>query len=296
MAQALERDWTGRDVRIADVEAQLATLRRASARDDGTPFLRTSVMTHMAWVPEGWLEAATATLEGLAERHPSRTIVLVPDESAQDGLDAELSLRCFALPGGGSGEVCSEVIELRLRGARTRAPASIVEPLLLPDLPVFLRWRGQPPFGGDAFEQLVDVVDRMIVDSTEWADVPQAYGPLSEVFERTAVSDIAWARTERWRGQLATLWPRIADVRRIRVTGTPAQANLLVGWLRSRLDRPELELEHQPSDRLVGVEVDGEPAPFPPGDPPQPSDVLSEELDRFGRDRVYEEAARAAAA
>jgi hypothetical protein len=45
----------------------------------------------------------------------------------------------------------------------------------------------------------------------------------------------------------------------------------------------------------VGVDVDGEPAPFPPGDPPDPSDLLSDELDTFGRDRVYEEAARAAA-
>ena len=64
--------------------------------------------------------------------------------------------------------------------------------------------------------------------------------------------------------------------------------------MRSRLERA-VELEHEPSDRLVGVEVDGEPAPFPPGDPPDPADLLSDELDRFVRDRVYEEAVRAAA-
>jgi hypothetical protein len=48
------------------------------------------------------------------------------------------------------------------------------------------------------------------------------------------------------------------------------------------------------SDRLAGVKVDGEPAPFPPGDPPDPADLLSDELDRFSRDRVYEEAVRSA--
>ena len=42
------------------------------------------------------------------------------------------------------------------------------------------------------------------------------------------------------------------------------------------------------------MEIDGEPAPFPPGDRPDPSDLLSEELDRFERDRVYEEAVRGA--
>jgi len=109
------------------------------------------------------------------------------------------------------------------------------------------------------------------------------------------VSDIAWARTSRWRSLLASLWPGIADVRTIRVTGTFAQALLLQGWLRSRLDRDDIALEHVEAERLVGIELDGEPAPFPPGDVPQPSDVLSDELDRFTRDRVYEAAVIAVA-
>src|SRR5207244_7777110 len=97
---------------------------------------------------------------------------------------------------------------------------------------------------------------------------------------RVAVSDIAWARTSRWRRQLASLWPGIAGVGRIKVKGTAAQAHLLAGWLRSRLGHP-VALEHDPSDRLEAVEVDGEPAPFPPGEPPDPSDLLSDELDIF---------------
>jgi hypothetical protein len=108
------------------------------------------------------------------------------------------------------------------------------------------------------------------------------------------VSDIAWARTSRWRPMLASLWPGIADVRKIKVTGTAAQAYLLAGWLSSRLGR-EIELEHEAAEKLVGVDVDGEPAPFPPGDRPDPADLLSDELERLSRDRVYEEAARAAA-
>ena len=119
---------------------------------------------------------------------------------------------------------------------------------------------------------------------------------LVEIFDRVAVSDIAWTRTSRWRRQLASLWPGIADVRCLRVTATPAQAHLLAGWLRSRLERPDIELEIVASDRLVEVRVDGEPAPFPPGEPPAPSDLLSDELEQFGRDPIYEAAARAAAA
>jgi hypothetical protein len=109
------------------------------------------------------------------------------------------------------------------------------------------------------------------------------------------VSDIAWARTSRWRAILASLWPDIADVGAVRVHGTAAQAHLIAGWLRSRLERPDIAVEHLPADRLEGIDLDGRPVSFPPGDPPLPSSVLSDELDHFTRDRVYEAAVSAAA-
>jgi len=289
MAVAELERWEGADVRVGEIERRLADLRAAAAEGG---LIRTSVLTHLAWVPPEWEEQALGTLAGMAERHPSRTIVLLPQPDADDdGIDATLTLRMFRLPEAPR-SICTDVIELRLRGTLGAAPASIVAPLLIADLPVFLRWRGLPPFGQRPFEELVDLVDRVVLDSTEWPGLPAPYPQVAAVFHRAAVSDIAWARTSRWRRQLASLWPEIASVRKIRVTGTAAQAHLLAGWLRSRLDKP-VGLEHEPSDRLIDVEIDGEAAPFPPGDPPQPSDVLSEELDRFTRDPVYEAAVRA---
>ena len=287
-------DWTGEDVRLADVDRAIAELRAATAREGSQPSLRTSVMTHMAWVPEGWVAPARAALSGMAERHPSRAILLFPEPNAgSDGIDAAVSLEGYALPGVDR-EICSEVIELRLRGARAKAPGSIVEPLLISDLPVFLRWRGEPPWGVQELDQLVAVTDRLIVDSTEWDDLPYPYANLAKLFDSVAVSDIAWARTSRWRSLLASLWPDIASVSAIRVTGTAAQALLIAGWLRSRLERDDIALEHVQAERLEGIDLDGKPAPFPPGDPPIPSDVLSDELDRFTRDPIYEAAVLAA--
>ncbi len=276
---------------IREIERQMSALRAEPAT--ATPYQRTSVMTHTAWVPEEWVEAAEDVLTGLAERHPSRTIVLFPQPHEEDGLEGEVDLEVY--PVGEERAICTETIRIRLKGARAAVPASVVEPLLLPDLPAFLRWRGLPPFGDDYFEGLIGLVDRLIVDSTEWPDLPGSYRGLTGIFDRVAVSDIAWARTSRWRPQLASLWPEIAKVKHIRVTGTAAQAHLLAGWLRSRLQHA-VELEHEPSDRLVGVDLDGEPAPFPPGDPPSGADLLSEELDQFGRDRIYEDAVRGALA
>lgn len=291
----LER-WSGEDVKLADVEAALSKLRAASAPAGGPPNLRTSVMTHIAWVPAGWEEQARAALAGMAERHPSRAILLFPDhDSGLDRIDANVSVESYAMPGVDR-NLCSEVVELRLLGKRAKAPASIVGPLLISDLPVFLRWRGEPTWESQELEQLVTVADRMIVDSTEWDDLPYPYTRLAQLYGRTAVSDIAWARTSRWRTILASLWPDIATVGTIRVRGTAAQAHLLAGWLRSRLDRPDLALEHVDAERLEGIDLDGKPVPFPPGDAPQPSDVLSDELDHFTRDPVYEAAVLATVA
>jgi glucose-6-phosphate dehydrogenase assembly protein OpcA len=285
-------EWSGEDVSIAEIERQLAALR-AAQEEGGIPDLRTSVMTHTAWVPHAWLEAARGTLDGLAEMHPSRTILLVPDPDAgRDTLDADLSVQCFPIEGE-TRHVCSETIELHLRGERSKAPASILEPLLVPDLPVFSRWRGRPEFGEPEFEQLVDIVDRLIVDSSEWEDLPDGYRELEPYFERTALSDVAWRRSLGWRASLAEMWPGIAEARKVEVHGPQADALLLAGWLRSRLER-DVTLEHVGTDELEAVAVDGSAAPTPRGERPTASELLSAELDQFGRDRIYEASVKAA--
>jgi glucose-6-phosphate dehydrogenase-like protein OpcA len=274
MAQVAHvEEWLDDCATIAEIEGALVDLRYRHS-EGGGPDLRTSVLTHLAWVPPEWQEAAADTLAGLGARHPSRTLLLFPQADGEDALSARVHLEFYELPGV-EGHRCSEVVELRLGGARADAPASIAAPLLLPDLPVFLRWRGRPDFGSPVFGQLVDMVDRLVVDSAEWPDVPSAYAELVEQFDRVAVSDIAWRRTLPWRRALAGAWPELPD----RLTGPPAETSLVAGWLESR----------------AGVRVELERADtLPIGGDPKPSDLLSDELDVFVRDSVYEAATAAA--
>ena len=290
MLDAIE--WAGADVSVSEVEEKLARLRTDTEEGSAQ---RTSVMTHIAWVPEHWLSAALDVLRGLAERHPSRTIVLVPEPDAGEAaIDAELELSMFPLGDDGR-SICTETVLLRLRGARAHAPASIVTPLLVSDLPVFCRWRGEPPFGLAEFEQLLDVVDRLVVDSEEWEDLPYAYAKLARELDRTAISDIAWQRLMPWRSALAHRWPEIAGVSVVRVAGPHADALLLAAWLRTRLGRDDILLEHDEAPSVEEVLVDREPVVPLETDPVTPADLLSNELDRFGRDAVYEQALRDAA-
>ena len=280
---------TFEDTSVRAIEREIGRLR-AEASSDGSPNQRTSVMNHIAWVPERWQDQATQTLAGLEERHPSRAILLFPrPDDQRDAIDANVDLRCYAR---GKGDcVCFEVIELWLRGARAHAPASIVEPLLQADLPDFLRWRGDLPFGARELEQLIDVAERLIVDSAEWRDPTASYARLLDLFDEVKVSDIAWARIEPWREAVAAMWPGIACVSRVRVAGPEADALLLAAWLRTRLGRA-IALEHEPAGEVELVELDGEPARLARAEPKSSSDLLSDQLDVFARDRVYEEAVR----
>ena len=74
-----------------------------------------------------------------------------------------------------------------------------------------------PPWGDAELEQLVGVCDRLVVDSSEWRGLPRAYAELAKLFDRIAVSDIAWGRRLGWRARLAELWPGIADAKRLSV-------------------------------------------------------------------------------
>ena len=277
-----QQEWTGRDVTIAEIERELAQLRSDSMD------LRTSMMTHLGWAPPEWQDAARETLAGLAELHPSRTILLFPQEGGRDALDADVSLQCYSLPEL-ERHVCSEVIELRLHGTLANSPASVVLPLVLPDLPVFLRWRGRPPFGSPAFEQLVDVVDRLVVDSREWDDVPSCYPELVPYFERVAISDIVWGRTLRWRRAIAELWPAHSRGRpSCTSAGRFPRRCCSRGWLASRLDR-EIALRHEPAEHVELLAIDGHEV-VAREERTSASDLLSHELDRFSRDEVYEKA------
>ena len=276
---------------VAEIERKLAR-QRCRKQDDDLSDLRTSTMTHLVWAPPEWLGRAKRVLDGLAERHPARTIFLVPLAGRSPKIEANATVRAFQVDG--DRELISEVIEIRLHGTASRHPGSLVSPLLISDLPVFCRWRGRPDWRGSALAELLDVADRLVVDSSEWGGgLPAAYAELARRFDQVAASDIAWRRTLPWRVALADRWPGIRSVRRLSVEGPPADSLLLVGWLRSRLRR-EISLSRRPAERVEAVRVDGEVVEAPTAPVASGSDLLSAELDTYSRDPVYEAAVRAA--
>lgn len=274
---------------VAEIERSLAR-QRARQQADDVPELRTSTMTHVVWAPPRWLPRARAVLSGLAERHPARTILLVPMEGRRDRVEADARIHDF--PVGAGREVLSEVIEVRLWGRPAEHPASVVLPLLISDLPAFCRWRGEPLWDSTSFSEILGVCDRLVVDSNEWRTPESGYAQLVDAFPRIAASDLAYRRTLGWKVRLSERWPGIRSARALAVTAPRADAVLLHAWLCSRLRR-EVELRWRRGDAPTAVALDGVPVEPPVGGIPSGPDLLSAELDVLGRDPVYEGTVRA---
>jgi glucose-6-phosphate dehydrogenase assembly protein OpcA len=241
-------------VDVRAIERELTALWTQAAQDQnggGQAVTRTCVLNLVVATAGGRaVEEATEIVGELTARHPNRAIVIgaAPD-AADELLDAWVQAHC-QMPGPGRPQVCCEQITIEARGpAVARVPGTVL-PLLAPDVPVMLWWPRGEPFGSPLFARMCDLADRVIVDSASFA-APEAGLPLlaALVAERTAVSDLAWARLTPWRELIAQFFdapamlPHLDELERVTIeveagAGQPAdrtQALLLVGWLGARL-------------------------------------------------------------
>ena len=182
--------------------------------------------------------------------------MLSADPDGPPWLDARIQAHCV-LPRADAPETWSEQIFLTAGGETGRHLSALVAPLLIHDLPVTVWWPGEPPFGSEPADALVEITDRLMVDGSSWtgdglARLAQLAGLLDR-YERLSVRDFALVRQARWREAIAGIFdvpeflPYLGHLRRVSVTyatrsetGEPGTTNVVkplyhVAWLASRL-------------------------------------------------------------
>lgn len=167
--------------------------------EKGLPHARASVLNLIVTVvDEAAADRVVHTLVGLGVRHPSRAIVLVPQHrAAGDPIDARISTHCNDAAGGGD-RICYEEIVLTVRGEAAEHLSGIVAPLLIHDLPTHVWWPGDPPWGDPVFEQLVEMGDRVIVDSADFGSLLGGLRRTANLRRRSGVGDLSWERLSWW--------------------------------------------------------------------------------------------------
>lgn len=244
-----------------------------------------------------------------SKEHPCRVLVVARGlKRAGTRLDAQIRV------GGDAG--ASEVLVLRLYGPLADHGDSVVVPLLLPDCPVVAWWPGvAPPI--PAQDPLGKLAQRRITDA---AAAPHPIKALESrrVSYADGDTDLAWSRLTPWRALLAAALdlPPCEDVEAVTVTGAAdnPSADLLAGWLRSRLHVPVRRRTSPPGggissailERRGGavelVRPDGKVGTLrQPGQPERRvplrrrpvRECLAEELRRLEPDEIYQAALQA---
>lgn len=167
--------------------------------EKGLPHARASVLNLIVTVTDAAAaDRVVGSLLGLGVRHPSRAIVLVPQPTSPGPpLDARITAHCNDASGGEE-QVCYEEIVLTVRGEAATHLAGIVAPLLIHDLPTHMWWPGDPPFRNPIFEQLVEVGDRLLVDSSDFTDLLAGYRRLGMLRRHNGIGDLSWERLAWW--------------------------------------------------------------------------------------------------
>ena len=230
---------------VDQVEAALSQLRCHEAR----AAVRSGVLTLVCVAPDeagehgSTPDQALAAVDGLGARHPARTVLIIPSgddgpgsNGGGSGIDASASVHVAQV---GERGVCYEKVVLHVRGKARFHLDSLIRPLTLSDLPVVIWTPIHLPAAGDP---IVDVADRMLVDTRAAASGEAVLPDVGRLLRRLPVTDLSWVRLAPWRQLLAGLFqgkvnrPFLAGVDQVEVAGRAAPRHLLAGWLSSRLE------------------------------------------------------------
>ena len=193
---------------------------------------------------------ASTTIGALAGEHPARAFV-VQAAANPEQLEGFLAAHCSLRAGGR--HVCCEQLTLHVGVEMRRRAAGAIVPLLVPDLPVFVWVVGAPRWDDPLLSRLLDVADRLVIDSRAAHDPPAFVRDLlgARRADAWAPGDFEWSRLSDWREAIASLFdePQTralpARIERVEVSygqgGSAVAAALLAGWT---LDRLELARSH----------------------------------------------------
>lgn len=364
--------WEGTGVDTTALETRLTSLwKQLTAAAPHVHPVRTRIFNLIAYAKDQvQADSICRCLDSIRHIHPSRTIVLESDRLAsRSGVDASLTLACDRV----SETVplcCHERVVLKVHGRAADHLASVVSPLLLPELPTYLWWPGQPLFGHRVFHRLLSVCEQLLVDSAQFDTPGDGLADLATIARgRFAVNDINWARLTPWREVIAQFFDApdlrgyVRGIRSLRLEFGQGQGDtmratasvlLMLGWVSAQLGwEPETTLDqavsgdvslavlqgervipvdlvirdHGPDAgcRLMGLTITAQPDDSPPatfgvtrsgdlqhltittevaGAEPirrvvplgldNESDLVAEELEIVGRDKLYETVVREA--
>ncbi len=217
MSGDLARARAGEEMAVdySAIEKSLASLWRNEGQGDNA-LTRAALWNVVAHTTDSRDHSqASETLARVSEAVPQRSIVIRAEMDSPPAISSWISANCHRV--NGNKQVCSEEVAIVAGGERVRHIPPLVNALLIPDMPVAVWWVGDLPNEDHSYvETLLDVADRLIVDSARFDSVDDLVW-LRQIAERTftAPADLNWMRLEDWRVVTASLFDALSMRRRL---------------------------------------------------------------------------------
>ncbi len=193
-------------------------------------------------------------LDEILAANPARAILAIARPAANPRLDAWVTARCHLASSSGTKQICSELITVLAEGNLEQELVSVIESLLLGDLPTYLWWTADQ-LTGDKLGPFLASIDRLLVDSARAPYSFEFLRDLQQIVDSTdtciSVSDLNWRRLLGIRAAISEEFERkpffiesLKDIKEVRISSCgqelqdddcSIQALLFVGWLASRL-------------------------------------------------------------
>jgi glucose-6-phosphate dehydrogenase assembly protein OpcA len=231
--------WSAQDTTPAEIEAALRQMLKERHAENQS-FSPARALNMVCIVDKAWSGEIANRLRQVGRYHASRTIVLAVDPK-RERMDAVAMIASDVHPRQGEFALLRETVIVDVGEKHLRALDTIVDPLVVTDLPTVL-WspHGHP----EAVDVLLGLAQVVLLDSVDDPDLHEGLGRALELSRKAYVVDLAWLRTTPWRERVAAtfdpahLRPELATISTVAVRHHPdsaAAALLLVGWLASRL-------------------------------------------------------------
>lgn len=225
----------GLEVPVSQIDSEL---RKLWEQDDART--NASLMNLVVYSErQGGLLENSRVVSELTRENACRAILVEINRDEEASLRAWITAHCHLSHGRKS--ICCEQISFRLTGRVTGRFRNTVFAHLSSDLPLVFWWQGEL---SDVFtERLASVMDRLIVDSSIWADARGSFARISEAEEGNpalVVQDLAWTRCWQFRVGIAGLFDdnvaqqMLGKIEKIRIKHSPGNRNTalqMLAWL-----------------------------------------------------------------
>jgi glucose-6-phosphate dehydrogenase assembly protein OpcA len=231
--------WSEQRTTPEAIESALRALVHERHTENGG-FVPARAINMIAFVDRQYSGEIANRLRGVGRYHASRLIVLAY-EPRREQLTARVTVSSEADPAPGELALLHETVVVELGESYMDNVVTVVDPLVVTDLPTLL-WspHGHP----EAVQALSPLAQALLLDSVEDPVWREALDYAAALTQQLYVVDLAWLRSTPWRERIAAAFDRpqrraeLETIARVTIRHHPqftVSAMLLSGWLASRL-------------------------------------------------------------